>query len=300
MWQSIPYTLIGPDNSAADTAVINDPADSKFVGYLSEPPSGLGAAGIRERGGAFPDRDGGWHGPFLQDRMPFGLSGIILPSGVQATDEGRRNRLALATRAIRADGVIYWTEAVRGPLKVSYRTQTKTRFGGRRPKTFTCSLISSDYRVFDYTQTVASPLVNGAVPAPLDWTITNDGNAPMDWELSIYPVGGGSYVNAFRIDIFADAARTQLLSRNQFAGINTLTGDRFYVRSGNVNAPFPGDDGSLRNIAGNNAAFLASKLIYHPLNWEPAPAGLSYARLIVDDGANPWTVSFSWRSAWDY
>jgi hypothetical protein len=301
--QGIPYTLAGPADTSATVAVLNDPTDSRFVGYLSEPPSGLGAAGVRERGGDRVDVDGGWHGPFLQGRMPFGLSGMIMPADVQAADEARQNRLLLATRALRADGVIYWTEAVRGALCVGYRAQTRTRISGRRPKTFTCALVSADHRVFG--QTIHEVVIDTGLSAgdSADFEIPNLGNAPADWHC-IVSMAPGAHLTGFSLQLYADAGRTQLISQTELSGIDSTTAT--YLRAGNPNAPFPGDTGGLRNIAGNDTVYLTDKVDFHPLNWAPAGVpgigGTVYGTLTIRaDSSGFWfNGHLSYRDAWDY
>lgn len=267
-----PYTIVGPDGTIAR---INQPETAEFVGYLNEPPSGLDGAPIRERATSRTDGSGGAHGPFLQDRRPFSLSGFIYPSGDLA-DEQRQNRLLAATLALDADGELQWTEADRGDVRVPFRTQQPTKLTGRRPKQFTFSAVSADWRI---TSQVGHSPASGT-GAVRDFQVDNNGNGPADWLFQL--VTTGSAVVSFRLDLYSDAARTILISRTEVTLPFGLGATTIRLRSTGDLASGAGGDWGLYEatcIAGSTQD-LTRYVVFDPLNYEPAVAGgTTYGRV---------------------
>jgi hypothetical protein len=302
LWQGIPYTIGSTlDPFTATYAVINDSTDPNFVGYLSEPPSGLGAAGVREVASQAVDGDGGRHGNFLYDRMPIGLSGIIMPSGVQATDEARQNRLLVATTAMRADGQILWTEAVRGALTVPFRTQQKTRITSRRPKAFTVALVNADWRVFK--QAVTQQLLS-ALGASVNFTITNTGNADADWEMDLWTQSGVTNLSRVTVTLYTDASRTipyaiMDLYNGGTALVPAGADKHIYIRAGNPAGLGSGGPGQFVAVSGAGVD-LTPYLTFDPLNWVRALPGTSYGRVTCTLAGGSVLPTFTQRDAWDY
>lgn len=173
--QGAVYTFIGPDGTRA---VINNPYDRDFVGYLSEPPSGLERAGVRESADLIPEGDGGIHGTFRYDRLPFTLTGVLPPSldaGAVTTASwlGRQAKLLRATDAMAADGRLLWTPSEAPPVFVTFRQQQPTRITGRRPKTFFVGAVSEDPLIYSQALNVGQALVTGSGATAL--SVTNAG-----------------------------------------------------------------------------------------------------------------------------
>lgn len=127
------YEIVGPDGTRA---VINDPTDQDFVGFLTSPPTGLERAGVRENGEDIPEADGGVHGAFLYGRLTWTLQGVIPPIGSKRSWIERQNRLLVATDAMRGDGELRWSPSEGVPVRVRFRQQQPTRITERRPKAF--------------------------------------------------------------------------------------------------------------------------------------------------------------------
>lgn len=127
------YTIVGPDGTRA---VINDPTDADFVGFLTSPPTGLERASVRENGEDLPEADGGVHGDFLYGRLTWTLQGVLPPIGSQRSWVERQNRLLVATDAMRGDAELQWSPSEGVPVRVCFRQQQPTRITDRRPKSF--------------------------------------------------------------------------------------------------------------------------------------------------------------------
>lgn len=130
------YTIIGPDGTRAS---FNDSTDADFCGFLNgeDGVTGLERAGVRESADVIPEADGGVHGAFRYDRLPFTLKGIVPPDSVAGgTWLNRQAAILRATNAMRADALLQWAPSEAPPVQVSFRQQQPTRITGRRPKTF--------------------------------------------------------------------------------------------------------------------------------------------------------------------
>lgn len=143
--QGAVYTLIGPDGTRA---VVNDPSDRDFVGFLDAPPTGLESAGIRENADTLAEADGGIHGTFFDDRRPWTLSGILPPDVGPGTWLQRQAKLKRAARARKADGLLLWTPSEAPPVQVAFREQQATRITGRRPKSFLVTGVCEDPLIY--------------------------------------------------------------------------------------------------------------------------------------------------------
>jgi hypothetical protein len=300
--QGAPYHFQGPDGTYA---VLNDPTDPNFVGYLTEPPAGIDGPPIRENAASRVDASGGVHGPFLFDRRPVSLTGIIMPSGVQATDEARQNKLLTATKAMDRDGLLFWTESVRGNVVLGVRTQQPTKIAGTRPKTFTVSMVSADHRIVGLSgksATIpASYAAGGTYPAgsrSWDFPIAHAGNAPFDWRASL-TLTAGSTISGMIVELF-DASFSTLLSRTEYAGpARAGTGNTLYMIAGRPPGWALGDQGQNQNIIGDDTAYLNQYQVFHPLNWVPGPGTPAYGRITVTAFTGTMTPVFSFRDSWD-
>ncbi len=140
-------------------AVINDPGDADFVGYLTEPPSGLERGGVRENAELIAEGDGGVHGAFYRDRLPFTLQGIINPNVEGVSAALAHDRLLRATRALRTDSVLRWVPStISEGVEILFREQLPTRITGRRPKSFLVAGVAEDPLI--YSRTLRSLLID--------------------------------------------------------------------------------------------------------------------------------------------
>jgi hypothetical protein len=159
--QGAVYEIIAANGSRA---VLNDAASPDFVGYLKSPPTGLERGGVRENAEVLPEADGGVHGAFYRDRLPFTLNGLI-DTSVDGPNSAAQDRLLRATNALRADALLRWVPStiVEG-VQVAFREQQPTRISDRRPKTFLVAGVAED--PFVYSQTLKSTIIDpGAVGA---------------------------------------------------------------------------------------------------------------------------------------
>jgi hypothetical protein len=195
------YTIVGPDGSRA---VLNDPADPDFVGFLTgdDAVTGLERAGVREAADALPEADGGVHGRFLYDRLTFTLKGIIPPDGTIAQWAAKQDRLLAATDAMRGDSTLSWTSASGIGVRVRFRQQQPTRITGRRPKTFMvagvceASTVESSLEVASVLVPASTGVVAAGKPARSGSVVVNNvGNADAWPSLFVQgPVAGATTV----------------------------------------------------------------------------------------------------------
>lgn len=177
--QAAVYEIRGPDGIRA---VINNPNDRDFVGYLLEPPSGLERAGVRENADTLAGADGGLHGDFLYDRLAFTLHGFIYPDP-QATSFLRQSKVLRATNAMRADATLLWTPAENSiPVQVRFRQQQPTRITQRRPKEFLIAGVSEDPGIYSQALNTTQLLYGAGTSV----TATNNGTAQTWPVLTLY------------------------------------------------------------------------------------------------------------------
>lgn len=157
--QGAVYELVAPSGARA---VINDPSSPDFAGFLTSAPTGLERAGVRENAENLPEADGGIHGAFYRERMPFTLSGVV-DTREDGANVGAQDRLLRATNALRADAMLRWVPStIDEGVQVAFREQQPTRITGRRPKTFLVAGVAED--PFVYSQTLRSAIVDPAAP----------------------------------------------------------------------------------------------------------------------------------------
>lgn len=160
------YEFVGP---LGDRAVIGPaPADPDFVGYLTEPPTGLERANVREAADDVAEADGGLHDDFLYGRLAFTMKGLLFPDAGAASS--RQDKLMRATDAMTGDSSLLWTSELGLAVQVDFRQQQPTRITERRPKVFTLAGVSEDPVVWSQiehrTLIVPSPATAGGRAYP--------------------------------------------------------------------------------------------------------------------------------------
>jgi len=140
------YVLTGPDGTRA---VLNDPSDLDFVGYLDGDGGikGLESPEVRESADVLVEADGGVHGNFYYGRRPIVLTGWIDPDPDQATSNLRQERLFRASNAMRKDAVLTWTEDGSVARRLVLRRQQQLVIASQRPKTFQLPLVSAQAEI---------------------------------------------------------------------------------------------------------------------------------------------------------
>lgn len=148
---SIAYELTGPDGTRAVVGNTDDAKnDVDFVGYLDPENgiTGLDAAAVRESSVDRVEGDGGWHGDFYMGRRPVTISGDFHPVDMSLTAfVVKRDRVLRASKALRADATLAWTEPGQPRKRLLLRRAAETRITGRRPKKFAASMVSADARI---------------------------------------------------------------------------------------------------------------------------------------------------------
>ena len=125
---SIKYTFVGPTGARA---VLNDPSDPDFVGYLDgeEAISGIESPELRDSYSDLADADGGMAGSNFYSRRPIVMNGKVFPTS--ATDRNTKlGKLMAATDARYADGTLTWTPTGGEPVFVKFRRQLPFRAKG--------------------------------------------------------------------------------------------------------------------------------------------------------------------------
>lgn len=284
------YVLVGPDGTRA---VINDSTDPDWVGYLSDPPTGLERAGIRENADTLPEADGGVHGAFRRDRLAFTLQGFIPPDPATSW-LARQDRLLRATDALSADGALQWTPSAAVPVQLAFRAQQPTRITGKRPKTFLVAGVSEGSVVESqalhstliapaaaagggFSSPVASPLVSNALVA-----------------------GAATIVNAGRSDAWPQIIVSGPASNPVIT--NATIGRSLYLAYTLAAGEFLAIDTNprRRQIRLNDQANRYSALDFGRLGsgWWPLRAGNNDIRLGFTSYSTGATVELRWRDAW--
>lgn len=143
---SIKYTFVGPSGARA---VLNDPSDSDFVGYLDgeEAISGIDSPEIRDSYSDLADADGGMAGSNFYSRRPIVMNGKVLPTSA-ADRNTKLGKLMAATDARFADGTMTWTPTGGEPVFVKFRRQLPFRAKGGFNKEFQLGLVANDPRIY--------------------------------------------------------------------------------------------------------------------------------------------------------
>lgn len=143
---SIKYTIVGPSGARA---VLNDPSDSDFVGYLDgeEAITGIDSPEIRDSYSDLADNDGGLTGSNLYSRRPVVMNGKIFPTSA-ADRNTKLGKLMEATDARFADGTLTWTPTGGEPVFLRFRRQLPFRAKGGFNKDFQIGLVANDPRIY--------------------------------------------------------------------------------------------------------------------------------------------------------
>jgi len=285
------YVITGP---LGDRAVLNDDTDPDWVGFLSDPPTGLERADVRESADVLPEADGGVHGAFRYNRLAFTLQGIIPPTGPAGADtwQARQQKLLTATDAMSADAVLDWTPSEAPRVRLAFRQQQPTRISGKRPKTFIVAGIAEASSVESYLNTVVnidlapslgglasplvSPLTSTAQPSAAA-TVTNIGRRPAWPVIRFYGPATGPLVirNAtLNRDLILDYS----LNAGEYLAVSTAPNRRTVLLNGTVNRY-----GALR--------FASSKWWY----LRPGPNDVRVGAQAFSAGAH---VEVDYRHAW--
>ena len=290
MEKSIPFRLEGPDGTVA---VFNDVSDPDFVGLLlpDEGVSGLGEAGVREDADTLTEADGGTHGVFLRDRMPFTFQGILAPVTTQEVINAAEDKLKRATKAFRDDGLVRYTPTGGVERQVRFRAQAAPRFPGRRPRQFFLSLVSAQHYE-ESAQEFEAEIVAGAsggevgisdpITDPLtsefsetgQVSITNLGDEPYQPKYTITgPITNPTIRTA---DTDEELSFSVTLGAGETLEIDTEAG--WVLRNGDTDAydtvEFPGSV------------------------WFPIRPGANDIRLLTALHASPAALTVRWRYAW--
>jgi len=136
----IKYTLTGPDGTVA---VLNDTADSNYVGMISE-LTGLDSPEMRESAQDIVEGDGGVHGSFYFSRRPITMTVRVFGHTSVANRSARIDKLRRASLAMRADATLAWTPSSAGAeaVFVPVRRQQPFRETGTWVKDLQLSLVS--------------------------------------------------------------------------------------------------------------------------------------------------------------
>lgn len=163
------YEITGPTGLRA---VINDPADPDFVGYLTgdDAVTGLERAGVRESAENVPENDGGWHGDFAYERLSFTLKGQF--AGAAPPFHTPVNKLLAATDAMRGNARLKWT-ANAVPLMLDFRQQAPTRVAGRIPKTFLITGVAEENTVRSQTEAYVDAVLGAATAGGFSSPLTS-------------------------------------------------------------------------------------------------------------------------------
>lgn len=274
--QGAKYALTGPDGTRV---VVNDPSDPDFIGWLTEPPSGLDSPEVRESAEDIVEGDGGVHGAFYMGRRPWSLTGIVdvlprLPGEAAKTSaeivNRRITRLQRATRALRADAVLAWSPKGGVPVQLVGRRQQPLRITDRYPKKFLVAMVSAERRILSGIVKTASAAGAAAI------TARNDGNTNASPVLTLL----GAWVNA----IVTNGATGEALRLTGNGGLTTVAGDTTVI---DVAAKTVTVNGVNRY---DRLAFPSSSW------WELLPADNVLTPAGAGAGAT-WRVD--WRDAWE-
>ncbi len=149
------YVITGPNGTRA---VIGDSADPDFVGYLTEPPSGLSDdPEVRFASEPYAERDGAIINPSFMSERAWTMTGFLNVEPASARNIAQ-DKLRRAMGARRGTGTLDWTSSEGYTFRCSFRQQGPTRFTNRRPRNFIIAAANPDPRIYsdvEHTQTVA-------------------------------------------------------------------------------------------------------------------------------------------------
>lgn len=222
---SIRYVFVSPTGARA---VLNDPSDPDFVGYLDgeEAISGIDSPEIRDSYADLADNDGGVAGTNFYSRRPIVMNGKVFPTS--ATDRNTKlGKLMAATDARYADGTLYWTPSGGEEVFVKFRRQLPFRAKGGFNKEFQIGLVCADPRIYTVRSTTVYTETNG-----------NSG-ASRDYRRFTYN-SGSSYAAASRALYLAPGTYTARMSvRADYSAPGLYLWTDPTVGGGNIENPAP-------------------------------------------------------------
>lgn len=204
------YWIYNPTQT--EWVTFNDPTDSKFVGYIND-ITGLDDSGVRENAQSVVAGDGGYHGPFWEDRRPWTMSGFIYPTFPTTARSAAQTALqGVMSKCLRADGYLMWLPSDGITKFLRFRKQQPTRITPGQSnveKTFQIAGVAADYRIY----ASGAPKTISATSGYQLYTATcvNNGNADAP-PVFTFSVSGG-IVNPI---IQNDATLKQLLFNHTF------------------------------------------------------------------------------------
>jgi hypothetical protein len=142
---------VAAETPARAVAVLNDPSDPDFCGYLDgeEAISGIDSPEIRDSYSDLIEQDGGVGATNFYSRRPIVMNGIVLPIS-PADRNAKIGKLMAATDARSGDGTLTWTPSGGETVFAKYRRQLPFRATGGFNKKFQIGLACNDPRI--YTQ----------------------------------------------------------------------------------------------------------------------------------------------------
>ena len=205
------YTINAPAPSTG-RAVLNDPTDPDFVGWLDgdEAITGIDSPDIRDSYADYADRDGGMAGSSFYTRRAIVLNGKVIPTSVSDRNT-KIGKLMAATDARFADGFINWVPAGGERVYLAFRRQLPLRVKGGFNKDFQIGLVCAEPRILtsrritQYTETNGNTVTrdyrrftwasgSGVALASRDLFLP-----PGDWILTI-PIKRSTTAGTLRID----------------------------------------------------------------------------------------------------
>jgi Siphovirus-type tail component, C-terminal domain len=266
----IPYILVGPDGTRA---VLNDPADVDFIGYLNGENGITGlldGAAVRESAVDKVDQDGGVHGLFWRGRRVGTLQGMLRADSSIAVVLSAEQRLKLASRGLRADCQLRYTPTgTAHERRLLLRRTAPVSITGRWPKQFQVALAAADHRVTS-TEEESVTIAGGATGEA-----QNLGDEWAAWRAALT----GPLTNPRIVNVDLSSQMVQF-------DVTLGAGDQLWI------------DQARKTIRTGAGADAYSALHFATSTWwELAPASTSTIGLTRDAGAG--TLQFMWRHAWE-
>lgn len=290
----IPYELIGPDGTRA---VWNDRSDPDFVGFLDGENgiTGLDGADVRESAEEIVEGDGGIHGAFYMGRRAITIQGMIDPEGVDiATVLAREAKIKRASRALRSDAVLRWTQADRPTCRLLLRRQAKPSITGRRPKQVQLAMVAADWRVFSDAENVlaaagSGPPDPGGMTFDVGFDLTFTGGGTGIAQILAVNAGDAPTPPRFRIDgpITSPVIYNATTGQRIVLGVTLAAGEYLTV------------DVATRQILYNGTGNLYQAFTYGVSEWMELAPGNNDLRILTAAYNPPAGFTVYWRDAWE-
>lgn len=286
---SVPYELTTPDGGRA---VFQDSTDPDFVGYLRE-ISGLESADTRTSVEDRPGEDGSNFGDFLHGPRIVTFDGFI-QTGLTAEERNVKiSKLTRATRAMRSDGTLRWTESGRDETMISFRRQQRPVISNRLPKNFLVALIAKDPRIVGTTeQTLVIPITGSAQGSGFSFPFS----FPLAFQAGSTPAGQNFVLNEgdgpARVRLKVEGPIVNPVIRNETTGqelrlIYTLGAAEYLLL-----------DSSDHSILLDGTSTRYGALDFEDSEWWDLDPGSNDIRLFSTSYSNPAALTVYWRSTW--